>query len=86
MTVWVNRYSWYLYEMVAQNMLRTFDVEYDFFREKKIGFDNSFDVTRCIQQIEIPDLPSNISTMFDSKSFRPPKTYPLEGPWGRIML
>ena len=26
------------------------------FREKKIGFDHSFDVTKCLQQIEMPDL------------------------------
>ena len=24
--------------------------------QKKIGFENSVDVTKCIQQIEIPDL------------------------------
>ena len=43
------------------------------FSEKKIGFDDSFDVTKCLQQIEMPDLlhvcaqwneqPSNIKTM-----------------------
>ena len=32
---------WYLYKMVAQN---------------KIGFDDFFDVTKCLQQIEMPDL------------------------------
>ena len=26
------------------------------FSEKKIGFDDSFDVTKCLQQIEMPDL------------------------------
>ena len=26
------------------------------FREKNIGFDDSFDVTKCLQQIEIPDV------------------------------
>ena len=58
--------------MVAQNMLRTYVVKY-LFSEKKIGFDDSFDLTQCLQQIEIPDLlqmcapssqlPSNIRTM-----------------------
>jgi len=27
-----------------------------FFSDKKIGFDDSFDVTKCLQQIEMPDL------------------------------
>ena len=27
-----------------------------FFQEKKIGFDYSFDITRCLPQIEMPDL------------------------------
>ena len=27
-----------------------------FFLRKKIGFDDSFDVTKCLQQIEMPDL------------------------------
>ena len=58
--------------MVAQNMLCTYEVNWAFF-EKKIGLDESFDVTKCFQQIEISDLlylcaprselPSNISTM-----------------------
>ena len=62
--------SWYLYEMVAQNMLRTFIVQWVY---RKIEFDCPFDVTKGLQQIEIPDLlhtmcancyelPSNIST------------------------
>ena len=41
-----------------------------FLPRKKIRFDDSFDVTKCLHQIEIPDLlqmcselPSNISTM-----------------------
>ena len=42
--------------MVAQNMLRMYDVKKGLFREKKIGFDDSFDATKCLQQIEIPDL------------------------------
>ena len=38
-------------------MLRTYDVNKVFFRrKKKIGFDDSFDVTKCLQQIEMPDL------------------------------
>ena len=45
----------YLYKMVAQNLLRTYDENY-VFTEKKIGFDDSFDVTKCLQIIEMPDL------------------------------
>ena len=41
--------------MVAQNMLCTYEVNWAFF-EKKIGLDESFDVTKCFQQIEISDL------------------------------
>ena len=41
--------------MVAQNMLRTYDVKNEVFR-KKIGFDDSFDGTKCLQLIEMPDL------------------------------
>ena len=41
--------------MVAQNMLRTYDVK-TVFSENKLGFDDSFDVNRCLQQIERPDL------------------------------
>ena len=40
--------------MVAQNMLRMYEVKYVF--PKKIGFGNSFELTKCIQQIEISDL------------------------------
>ena len=36
-------------------MLRKYDVN-KVFSEKKIGFYDSFDVTKCLQQIEIPDL------------------------------
>ena len=59
--------------MVAHFTLRMYDVKKVFFRRKKIGFDDFFDVTKCLQPIEIPDLlhmcalcsklPSNISTM-----------------------
>ena len=42
--------------MVANFTLRTNDENKVFFREKKIGFDVSFDVTKCIQQIEMSDL------------------------------
>ena len=45
----------FLYKMVAQNMLRKTEVKY-VFSEKKIGFDDYFDVAKCLQQIEIPDL------------------------------
>ena len=48
--------SWFLYKMAAQNTLRTYDVKTGIFREKKIEFDPSFDVTKCLHQIEIPDL------------------------------
>jgi len=41
--------------MVAHFMLRTYDINKVFFR-KKIGFEDSFDVTKCLQQIEIPNL------------------------------
>ena len=40
--------------MGAQNMVRMYD-EKGFFR-KQIGVDDSFDVAKCLQQIEIPDL------------------------------
>ena len=59
--------------MAAQNILRTNEVKYVFSEENKIGFDYSFDVTKCLQQLEIPDLfhmcapcselPSDIRTM-----------------------
>ena len=58
---------WYVYKMVAQNMLRTMCFQ------KKIWFDNSFDVTKCLQPIKTSELlhmyapwselPSNTSTM-----------------------
>ena len=41
--------------MVAHFTLRTND-ETRSFSEKKIGFDDSFDVTKCLPQIEMPDL------------------------------
>ena len=44
--------AWYLYKMVAQNMLRTY-VENRIFSENNFGFDDSFDVTKCLQQIEM---------------------------------
>ena len=40
--------------MVAQNMLRTYGVKRSFAR-KNFGFDNSFNVTECLKQIEIPN-------------------------------
>ena len=40
--------------MVAHFTLRTYDVNKVF--KKKPGFDDSFDVTKCLQQIEVPDL------------------------------
>ena len=43
--------------MVAHFTLRTYDVNKVFFQKKKIEFDNSFDVTECLEQIENPDLP-----------------------------
>ena len=41
--------------MVAHFRLRTYDANKVFFREKKIGFDYSFGVTKCLQQIEMSD-------------------------------
>ena len=41
--------------MIAHFMLRTYDENKVFF-DKKIEFDDSFDVTKCLQQIEMPDL------------------------------
>ena len=41
--------------MVAHFTLRTYDVNKVFFR-KKIGFDDYFDVSKCLQQIKISDL------------------------------
>ena len=62
--------------MVAQNMLRTYKVK-KFFPEKKIKIDDSIDVAKCLQQIEIPDLlhmcapcsalPSYISIMCETE-------------------
>ena len=40
--------------MVAQIMLRTYKVK-NIFSEKKNGFFDSFDLTKCLQQIEIPN-------------------------------
>ena len=45
---------WCLYSMVAQNMLRTHDIEQVI--PKNIGFEDSFDVTKCLQPIEAPDV------------------------------
>ena len=41
--------------MVAQNMLHTYGIK-EVFLKKTIGFDDSFDVTKRLQEIEIPDL------------------------------
>ena len=49
------QYPGYLYNMVAQKKLRTHYVK-QVFSEKGIGFDDSFDVPKCLQQIEMPDL------------------------------
>ena len=56
--------------MVAQNTLRMHDAKTGI---KKIEFDHSFDVTKCLHLIEVPSLlhlcaeqneqPSNIETM-----------------------
>ena len=64
--------------MVAHNMVRTSEIK-NVFSEKKSGFDDSFDVTKCIKQPEMPDLlhmcepcselPSNISIMLFVLSF-----------------
>ena len=39
--------------MVAQNMFRTYDVKSVF---SLFGFDETLDVIKCFQQIEMPDL------------------------------
>ena len=41
--------------MVAQFMLRTYDVKW-VISEKIFGFDDFFDLTKCLRQIEISDL------------------------------
>ena len=51
----ISIFLWYLYKMVAQNILRTFE-EKEVCSETNFGFDGSFDVTKCHQQIEIPEL------------------------------
>ena len=42
--------------MVTHFTLRTNDENKVFFPRKKIGFDDSFDVTKCLQRIKKPDL------------------------------
>ena len=42
--------------MVAHFTLRTYNVYQVFFSEKKIEFDDAFDVTKYIRQIEMPGL------------------------------
>ena len=42
--------------MVAHFTLRTNDENKVFFQKKKIGYDDSFDVTKCLQQIKKHDL------------------------------
>ena len=42
--------------MLDQIMLRTYKVKYVFSEREKIGFDDSFDATKCLQQIVIPYL------------------------------
>ena len=60
--------------MVVHFTVRAYVVNKVFFW-KKIGFDDSFDVNKCLQQIEMPDLlhimcpwwneqPSNIETIY----------------------
>ena len=45
--------SWYLYDMVRQNMLRTYEVKW-VISKKKIGFHDFTVKTICLQQIKIP--------------------------------
>ena len=40
--------------MVAENMLRTYDVKQAFSEKKMFGLDDSNDVTKYLQQIEMP--------------------------------
>ena len=42
--------------MVVHFTMRTYDEKTGRSKEKKIGFDCTFDVTKCLQQIEIPVL------------------------------
>ena len=42
--------------MVSHFTMRKCDEKTDHFKKKKIGFDCTFDVTKCLQQIEIPVL------------------------------
>ena len=42
--------------MVAHFTLRKYDVNKVFFRQKKIGFDDIFNIAKCLQQIGDPDL------------------------------
>ena len=44
-------YIWWFLISRCARMMKTRS-----FSEKKIGFDDSFDVTKCIRQIEMPDL------------------------------
>ena len=39
-----------MHEMVALNMMRTYEVKYVVSEKKKTGFDDSFDVTKRLQQ------------------------------------
>ena len=64
-------------KMVAQNMLRTYEV-IKYVYSEKIEFDDFFKVIKCLQHIKIPDLlhmcapcseqPSNIRTMTGRES------------------
>ena len=47
--------AWFLDEMVAHFTLRTHEGKW-VFSGKNTRFDDSFDVTKCLQQIEKPDL------------------------------
>ena len=43
----ISIFLWYLYKMVAQNILRTFE-EKEVCSETNFGFDGSFDVTKYL--------------------------------------
>ena len=70
---------WYLYQRVAQKILRTHEIKQDL-SGKNTGFDDYVDVTKCLQQIEKPgifnmcaqcsELPFDISTMIDQKFYQ----------------
>ena len=64
---------WYVYKMVAQNMLHIYEVKYKSYPRKKNGF---FNVTKCLQQIKMADL----HHMCAEKNEQPPDITTMEAP------